>query len=133
MTAHEGYSPRNRTERIISVGRVFLAVFLVIAVLTDRSDTTVYAWLVRRLAVWYASYSTALAILTWRRRWTAPSVPVVTHVVDLLVFSIFMHLSEGPTSPFFVYFVFATICGALQWHGRGALLTGAAVLAAYIF
>ena len=43
-----------------------------------------------------------------------------------------MHLSEGPSSPFFVYFVFATLCGAIRWHGLGAFATGAAALVLYV-
>ncbi|MEO6212601.1 MAG: histidine kinase, partial [Vicinamibacterales bacterium] len=71
-------------------------------------------------------------ILTWTRRVTTRGVPIVTHVIDIGLFSTFVFLTRGADSPFFPYFVFAVICGAIRWHGRGALLSGAAALAAYV-
>ena len=59
----------------------------------------------------------------WRSRRTS---------LDLALFALLMHLSDGPTSPFFVYFVFATLCGAIRWHGRGALVTGCVALTLYV-
>lgn len=132
MTDYEGYSPRNRAERVIAIGRLFLAVFLLLALLLDPAVPGGYALLVRRLAVWYLTYSAGLALLMWNRRSTDRAVPIAVHLVDLVVFAMFMHFSDGPTSPFFVYFVFATICGTLRWEARGAVLTGAAVIAGYI-
>ena len=64
---------------------------------------------------------------------TTRGVAIAMHLIDLVLFSLLMHLTGGPASPLFVYLVFATICGAIRWQGRGALLTGAAVLFAYIF
>ena len=43
-----------------------------------------------------------------------------------------MFLTQGADSPLFPYFVFAIICGAIRWHGRGAILSGGAALAAYV-
>jgi signal transduction histidine kinase len=131
MTDYEGYSPRNRAERVISIGRLFLAVFLLLALLLNAAEPAVYVTLVGRLATWYLAYSAGLALLMWNKRSTTPPVSVVVHVVDLVVFATFMHFSDGPTSPFFVYFVFATICGTLRWEARGAVLTGAAVIVGY--
>src|SRR6266571_1815794 len=131
MTDYEGYSPRNRAERVISIGRLFVAVFLLLALLVDSTEPDFYVALVRRLALWSLAYSAGLALLMWNTRSTAPAVPVAVHVLDLVVFAVFMYFSEGPTSPFFVYFVFAMICGALRWEARGAVFTGVAVIAAY--
>jgi signal transduction histidine kinase len=131
MAVQEGYSPRNRAERVISAGRLFLALFLSIALVLEPNEVPASAPLYS-LTFWYLCYAIAIAVLTWNRGVTARGVPVITHVIDLALFSVFMHLTESSTSPFFVYFVFAMICGAIRWHGRGALLTGAAVLALYI-
>jgi signal transduction histidine kinase len=131
MSDYEGYSPRNRAERVIAIGRVLLAIFLLLAQLLDSTEPGLYGTLVGRLAIWYLAYSAGLALLMWNKRSTTQAVSVAVHVVDLAVFAVFMHFSEGPTSPFFVYFVFATICGTLRWETRGALLTGAAVIAGY--
>jgi signal transduction histidine kinase len=132
MAYQEGYFPRNRAERVISVGRLFLAVFLLLAVALDPTEPGVNASLVRKLALAYVVYSAAVAALVWERLAATSTLAIVTHAVDLVVFSAFMHLTDSIDSPFFVYFVFATLCGAMRWHGRGALLTGGAVLAVYV-
>ena len=132
MADPEGYSPRNRAERVISAGRLFLALFLTIAVLVDPPEPRRYAEVVRILAYNYLAYSLGVAVLTWTRRMTTRGVPVVTHVIDLVLFSVFIYLTDGERSPFFPYFVFATICGAIRWYGRGAMYTGVAALASYV-
>lgn len=132
MADHEGYSPRNRAERVISAGRLSLAVLLTAAVLISKTRPAVYYPPVLIMSFGYLAYACGVALLTWTRRVTTPGVPFVTHVIDLVVFSVFLVFTDGADSPFFAYLVFATICGAIRWHGRGALLTGLAALAAYL-
>ena len=131
MAIQDSYSPRNRAERVISAGRLFLALFLAVA-LAAESQTVPYTVAAYSLTVWCFVYAASVTILTWSRGVTTRGVPLATHLIDLVLFCVLMYLTDGPTSPFFVYFVFATICGAIRWQGRGALLTGAAVLVAYV-
>lgn len=131
MTDTAGYSPRHRVERVVSAGRLAVAAFLCLGLLVDPYEPGPYFAVVQAIAATYLIYALVLATIHWRVSTTPAVVPVVTHVVDLVLFSVLMHLSEGPTSPFFVYFIFATLCGAIRWHGPGALLTGAAALVAY--
>jgi signal transduction histidine kinase len=132
MADPEGYSPRNRAERVISAGRLFLALFLTVAVLIAATEPRKYAEVVRIIAFSYLAYSIGVALLTWTRRITTRGVPIVTHVIDLVLFTVFIYLTDGAESPFFPYFVFAIICGAIRWYGRGALLTGGAALGAFV-
>jgi signal transduction histidine kinase len=132
MADNQGYSPRNRAERVISAWRLFLAVLLTVAVLLENTNPKRHAPIVEVLAYGYLAYSLGVAILTWTRRVTTRGVPIVTQIIDLGLFCSFMFLTGGADSPFFPYFVFAIICGAIRWHGRGALLSGAAALAAYV-
>jgi signal transduction histidine kinase len=132
MADPEGYSPRNRAERVISAGRLFLALFLTLAVVIAPTEPRRFADVVRIIALSYLAYAIGIAFLTWTRRITTRGVPVVTHVIDLVVFSVFMYLTDGARSPFFPYFIFAVICGAIRWYGRGALLTGAVAVTAYV-
>jgi signal transduction histidine kinase len=132
MADPEGYSPRNRAERVISAGRLFLAVMLTGAVLVGAPGPLDYAPIVRIFAYSYLAYSFGIAVLTWTRRFTTRGVPVTTHVIDLVLFSLFAYLTDGARSPFFPFFVFAIICGAVRWYGRGALLTGVAALVSYM-
>jgi signal transduction histidine kinase len=131
MAILEGYSPRNRAERVISAGRLFLALFLSIALATEPHNPP-YSVVAYSLTIWYLIYSAGIAILTWSREVTTRGVPITTHLTDLVLFSVLMHVTGGPASPLFAYLVFATICGAIRWQGHGALLTGSAVLTAFV-
>ena len=132
MADNQGYSPRNRAERVISAWRLFLAVLLTAAVLLPAAEPVRQAPIFEVLAYGYLAYSFGVAVLTWTRRITTRGVPIVTQIIDLGLFCAFMFLTQGADSPFFPYFVFAIISGAIRWHGRGALLSGAAALAAYV-
>ncbi len=131
MADQYSYSPRNRAERVISAARLFLSLALTAAIALDPAEVP-FNSVVYSLTFWNLLYAAAIAGLTWSRGLTAPGVPLATHLIDLTVFTLFTYLTDGPASPFFVYFNFATISGAIRWQARGALLTGAAVLAAYV-
>ena len=73
--------------------------FLTLAVVLQVTQPQRYAAIVRILAFSYLAYSAGVAALTWTRRLTAPGIPVVTHVIDLALFSIFMSLTDGARSP----------------------------------
>lgn len=132
MAEYAGYSPRNRAERVVAAGRLFLAAFLAVAVFVDPTDPPPYAPVVRQLAIAYVIYAAVIAAVVSKWRAMAPWLSMATHAVDLLLFSAFMQLTLSSESPFFVYFVFATLAGAIRWHGRGAWLTGAVVLGVYV-
>jgi hypothetical protein len=57
---------------------------------------------------------------------------LLSHGIDIIAFSVFQYLSLGPSSPFFVYFIFSLFCGAIRWSWRGTLVTGAVAMAAYV-
>ena len=129
---YEGYFPRNLAERVISAWRLFLAVLLTLAGIVDSSMPPELVPLVQVIAFGYLTYSIGIVVLTWTRRVTTRGVPIVTHVIDLVIFTVLMFLTDGADSPFFPYFVFAAICGMIRWHGRGGFLTGAVALVAYV-
>ena len=130
MAKQERYSPRNRAERVVSAGRFLVAAAMALALVLE-ADTPYFTPAVISVSFWYLAYAAGIAALTWTRVVTTRGVPLLTHFIDLVVFTAFMQVADGPTSPFFVYFVFAVISGAIRWQARGALLTGAAALAAY--
>ncbi len=55
-----------------------------------------------------------------------------THMVDLAMFVVIMYFTEGSTSPFYVYFVFAMVVATLRWHTRGTIATAAASILAFL-
>ena len=125
------YAPRLRAERVIAAGRVLLAAGSLFAIWWEPSEPAKHAPTAYSLLVGYLGYSLAVALLVSRAvgSWVRPGL--VTHVVDLVFFSVFMYFTSGPASPFFVYFVFALVCATLRWQWRGALWTAAACLGAF--
>jgi signal transduction histidine kinase len=120
-----------RTERTIAVSRVMLAASSLLTVWLDPNLPGQYVSIAFTLHQIYVGYSVLLALLVWRRP-TAGRLPLVTHIADILVFSL-EYLMLGPLSPFFIYFIFVLFCAALRWDWRGTLATTLVVLAAYLF
>ena len=126
------FSFEGRTERLIAAGRVVLASFSLLAIWLDPTTPSRYASIAYPLLIAYVLYAAVLLIVGWASHGTLLRLRVATHIVDLIMFSLFMYLIEGPTSPFFAYFVFAIVCATLRWQWRGTLWTAAAVLAAFL-
>jgi signal transduction histidine kinase len=125
------YPPRARVEWVIAGARVVLAVGGLFAIWLDPSTHSRHESLIYALLVMYLLHSAATLALVWKPLEFARGWGLFGHVFDLAVFSVVMFLTQGTSSPFYVYFVFSVICGALRWEAKGALLTAAAVIAVY--
>lgn len=126
------YSPRSRAERLIAAGRVVLASFSLLAIWLDPSEPSKYANTAYALLAVYVAYALLIALRVWRSDAALSRLGLATHIFDLAAFSLFMYFTEGPTSPFFVYFVFSLVCATLRWRWRGTLWTAVAALATFI-
>lgn len=131
MTAVAYPSSQLQSERTIAIARVALAATSLFAVWLDPSEPRQFAGLTYLLHWIYLLYSAAMAVavISWQdgdRVWLLP------HAFDIVAFSIFQYLTLGPSSPFFVYFIFSMFCGAIRWGWRGTMATGAAVMLAYL-
>src|SRR5262249_62156698 len=106
-------SSRLQAERTIAIGRVVLVAASLFAIWLDpvepaRHARVTYEWLFA-----YLLYAVVLAVSMWR--WRGGSrLPIVTHVVDMGGFSIFLFFPFFLFSPFFIFFQFSIFCGALR-------------------
>jgi len=107
---------------------MILGAFFLLAIWLDPSEPSRYAGFTYAILSIYFGYATILAAVAWRRHTSQGRAQVVAHAVDMMVFAIVMFFTEGPTSPFFVYFVFLLVCATLRWHWRGTLWTALAAL-----
>jgi signal transduction histidine kinase len=122
------YAPRIRAERLIATSRVVLAAFSLLAVWLDPYNPTTHGqWLYALLLV-YESFALVVAAVVWLAPGPLVRLGTVTHVMDLTLFTMLTYASEGPTSPFFTYFMFAIVAATLRWQWRGTLWTSAAAL-----
>jgi signal transduction histidine kinase len=121
--------PRGRAERLIAVGRLVLAAFSLLAIWLDPAASAKHASTAYILLVIYMAYALLLVPLAWRLYfpWNYPAL--LSHGIDLIVFTALIYLTEGPAdSPFFIYFLFALLAAALRWQWQGILWTTLVVL-----
>lgn len=125
------YTPHARAERLIATGRFVLACSSLAAVYLEPSTPARYQRATYGLLVVYTLYALATAAIAWRTRVPSMRWRLLSHALDLVLFSIFVYLTEGPASPFFLYFVFALLCATVRFSWRGILATGLAAIAIY--
>lgn len=125
------YTPQARAERLIALGRFILASFSLLAVYFEPSTPGRLSQFTYTLLGAYTAYTIVLLALTWRSPVAPARQRLLSHVVDLLLFSVFIYLTEGPASPFFVYFVFSLFCATLRFRWRGIVATGVAAIVIY--
>jgi signal transduction histidine kinase len=126
------YTPQARAERLIALGRFVLAAFSLGAIWYEPSTPAQHARTTYTLLGSYTIYALLLIVHTWRSQVPARRQRLVSHVVDLVLFTIFIYLTEGPASPFFLYFVFSLFCATLRFRWSGIVATGAAATAIYL-
>jgi signal transduction histidine kinase len=122
------YTQQVRIERFIAVGRALLAICALFAVWINPTEPVNHTWTTYYLLFGFVCYSILIFLAVWRLGVTWTRLPVVTHGIDLVLFSLLMFFSRGPASPFFVFFVFALVCAALRWQLRGVIYTVAVSL-----
>jgi signal transduction histidine kinase len=125
------HASRVQVERPIAVARVSLAVTSLFSFWLDSTEPPRYVTAAYSLLIMYGGYSLAILPFAWRSH-TARHFGLATHVIDIITFSLLQFVTRGPSSPFFLYFVFSIFCGALRWDWRGTLATAVAVFVSYL-
>jgi signal transduction histidine kinase len=123
--------PRSQTERTIAAARIAVAGSGLLALWLGPAGPEREVAAAYTLHALYALYSLLLAGVVWNRS-AAGRLPLVTHLVDIILFSVFQYLPMGPSSPLFVYFTFSLFCGALRWRLRGTFGTAMLVLPLFL-
>lgn len=126
-----GGAERVRIERVIATGRAFLAVAGLLAIYLDPTEPRRLQATSYSVLTLYAIYG--LAVMFWMRGRLnlRPSQVYTFHAIDILCASVLTFVSEGPVSPFFLFFLFVVLAAAFRWAFRETLLT--AVVVAVIF
>jgi signal transduction histidine kinase len=125
------YAPRIRAERLIATSRVVLAAFSLLAVWLDPYTPTGHGQTLYLLLLGYVGFSLAVAAVVWLAHGPLGRLGLGSHVLDVSLFCVLTYLTEGPTSPFFTYFMFSIVGATLRWHLPGALWTAAVALIAF--
>ncbi len=118
-----------RAERLIAAARFVLAGVSLAAIALDPSEPQRYASLVFLLLVGYLACASILGLVVWAASSPPRRLAVAAHVFDLAMFGSVVFFTRGPSSPFFVFFIFALVSAALRWQWAGTLWTGGAAVA----
>ena len=92
-----------------------------------QAPTETYALLVA-----YQVFAAAIAALTWNDWWLDAKLAGPAHAVDIILFTIIVYLTEGYTSPFFIFFVFILLSASIRWGWRETTLTAILLAILYI-
>ena len=123
--------PAARVERVLAVGRAFLTVTGLIAIYLDPTEPARLREVTYGVLFAYAVFSLAvLAFLNSTAR-VRPMHGHVLHGLDILWTSALTFVSEGPVSPFFLFFLFVVLAAAYRWGFRGT--AGTAVITVGVF
>jgi len=118
--------------RVIALGRLLLAALFLVAILIDinqpaKAPTATYA-----LLIGYVVFAAAIVAATWNDWWLDAKLAGPAHAVDILLFMVLVFLTEGYTSPYFIFFIFLLLAPAIRWGWRETALTAILVTLLYL-
>jgi signal transduction histidine kinase len=122
---------RTGVEWLIAVGRILLAVVALVTLGIDPTTPAALPLTTFVLLSVYLVYAGIVLLLAWRYEGLLLRIRWLSHVIDLSVFAALMYSSEGPNSPFFLFFSLSLVAAVLRWQWRGVLWTAVAILAVY--
>jgi signal transduction histidine kinase len=123
--------PAARTERVLAVGRAFLTVTGLIAIYLDPTEPTRLQAVTYAVLLGYAVHSLSVLVYVNGTARLTPTHGRVLHGLDILWTSALTFVSEGPVSPFFLFFLFVVLAAANRWGFRET--AGTAVITVAVF
>jgi len=114
------------TEQVIAQCRLLLCAISSLAIALEPTQPPQYADATALTLFAYLAFSAILVGLT-RYRFLSPRTRQVIHFADVVIISVLLCLTDGPTSPFFVFFTFALLAATLRWHWQAVVATAAAL------
>ena len=122
---------RYQSGRVIALGRVILGILFLLAVWLDRSEPVVAVNSTYALLIIYALLALTIAAATWSNWWLDARLAIITHGIDMAVFTAIVFSTNGSTSPFFLFFVLPLLSAAIRWNWRETALTATALIILY--
>ncbi|BCP53002.1 two-component sensor histidine kinase [Kaistia sp. 32K] len=124
---------RARSDRVIAIGRILLAIGSFYIAWLDAKHPPASPELVYGLLLAYLAYAVIAAVLVWRTEVSRVQGTLIRHVIDVLFFVVFMFLTDGASSPFFMFMPFALLSATLHWRWRGAFWTALICVVVLLF
>ena len=124
--------PAARLERVLSVGRAFLTVSALTAIYLDPTQPARLATVTYTVLAAYAAYSALVLAYVHRRPRVSVTQGHVFHGLDVLWTAALTFVSEGPVSPFFLFFLFVVLSAAYRWGFLGTVVTTLVTVAVFL-
>jgi signal transduction histidine kinase len=126
-----GETFKHRSGRVISLGRLVLAAVFLIGLWLDPSQPSRAPEAGYAVLGAYLALAALLLASTWNNWWLESRLAAPAHVLDIIIFSVMVFLTEGYTSPFFTFFVFLLLSATIRWGWRETALTAVFVVALF--
>ncbi len=117
-----------RIERWLATARVILAVSALVAIQMDPTELG-HSWAAYGLFVFYMANGILILMLLRRRRQSTAAFRLMVHAGDIVWPALISIFSEGPRTPFFLFFFFVLAAAAYRWGLWETLGTAAAEVA----
>src|SRR5437016_2796544 len=114
------------TEQVIAQCRLLLCALSSLAIALEPTQPTQYAEATALTLFVYLAVSALLVGLT-RYRFLSPRTRQAIHFADVVIISVLLCLTDGPTSPFYIFFTFALLAATLRWQWQAVVATAAAL------
>jgi signal transduction histidine kinase len=125
-------APIERLERVLAVSRAFLTVTALVAIFVDPTEPARLRALTYTVLLSYAAYSLAVWLLVHRATRLTAGHTYTLHGLDILWTSALTFVSQGPVSPFFLFFLFVVLASAYRWGLRATLGTTLVTIAVFL-
>lgn len=109
-----------------------LGVMFLFAVLIDHDERSL-AWVAPYVPITlYVAAACVIAATVWRNWWLDARLAILTHAIDMAVFTAIVFSANSSTSPFFLFFVLPLLSAAIRWSWRETALTATALVVLYL-
>lgn len=125
-------APVERLERVLAVSRAFLTVTALVAIYVDPTEPVRLRALTYAVLLAYAAYSLIVWLLVQRATRLTPRHAYALHGLDIFWTSALTVVSQGPVSPFFMFFLFLVLASAYRWGFRATLGTALVTIAVFL-
>ena len=124
--------PVARLERVLAVGRAFLTITALAAIYLDPTEPSRLAAATYGVLTAYALHSLVVLAYVHRAPRLEPAHGIVLHGFDVLWTAALTFVSEGPGSPFYLFYLFVVLAAAYRWGFLGTIATTGVTVAVYL-
>jgi len=111
---------------VLASARLVLTASALVAISIDPTEPSRYAALAYGVLAAYLVYSIAIWVMLRVRQEFVPRVPWI-HMMDVIFPAIFTLFTQGPSSPFFLFFTFSVTSAAYRWGFPETIATASGV------